>query len=102
MDTSILKADIFFVVATVGIGAIFLAIIVALIYIIYILKDVKALSTKAKEEGDKILEDVRLLREQTENKTSFVLNLVSTFLSFGAKKSKSRGGKRKQEEDEEF
>lgn len=76
---SIVKADIFFFVTTIAVVVVSIILCVALIYTIRILRDVKSLSTKAKDEGERILEDVRAFREGVGD-TGF--RMTKTILSF--------------------
>jgi len=61
MET-LVKADIFFFVATIALALITVGFIVAMIYVVRILNDVKYVSKRAKEETDKIVKDVGMLR----------------------------------------
>jgi hypothetical protein len=61
MET-VMKADIFFVVTTVAVALVAVAMLIALVYIIRILRDVTYISKKVKEESDGIISDVRELR----------------------------------------
>jgi hypothetical protein len=96
MDTSIIKADIFFVVTTISVALVSVGTIIALVYIIRILKDLKALSKKAKDEGEKIIDDVRILREGAESKGAGLASLIYGIFGSFLPKQKSR---RKKEED---
>ncbi len=86
----ILKSDIFFVVTTVVVALLGIGFSIIALYIIRILRDIKSLSTKVKEEGEGIVDQVRSLRN------SFSLPSFLPF-SFGSsswkskKKSKERG-----------
>jgi hypothetical protein len=61
MET-LIHADIFFFVSTVGLIVISVGIAVALFYAIRILRDVSHVSTIVKEESDEIAKDVQTLR----------------------------------------
>ncbi|MBA3733002.1 hypothetical protein H0W91_01350 [Patescibacteria group bacterium] len=97
MDTNFFKADIFFVVTTVAVVVISIGIIIALVYTIRILRDIKNLSEKAKSEGERILQEVKYFRENISEKSSFMSSMLSNLLSFGLKRvTKSRPlGKKK-------
>jgi len=58
MDT-LIHADIFFFVSTIALIFISLGIIVALIYIIKILRNVSDVSSKVKDESTEILSDIK-------------------------------------------
>jgi hypothetical protein len=81
----LLKSDIFFVVTTFAVIFVSLALLVALVYIIRILKDMKILSRKARDEGEKILEDVAEFREDAKVKGAS-LSKFFAFLGFPKKK----------------
>lgn len=93
MTDSLIKSDIFFVVTTIAVVIISIGLAVAIFYAIRIFKDLNILSKKAKEEGVKILDDVKFLRETSESKGAKILGvLLSAFSLF---KSKSKTNKKK-------
>ena len=100
MNTSIIKADIFFFISSVAVVLVSICFIIISIYLVRILKDLKILSQKAKDEGEQILDDIKIIRQDVENKGvkvgqffSFLLN----FLSPVKKSSKKRGVKDEKE-----
>lgn len=93
MDTSILKADIFFVVTTVAVVVLSVGLAVVMYYLVNILKDIKYLSNKAKIEGEKIIDDVRAFREEAEDKGYKITNLLYSFLGLVRSKPKTRAKK---------
>lgn len=88
MDT-IIHADIFFFVSTIALVVITLGLIVALVYIIKILRTISNVSEKVKDESDEILADIKNLRG-TIKRQGFGLRNVTEFIKmvFGRKKSK--------------
>ncbi len=60
--TEIAKADIFFVVTTIAVVAIAVGVVVALVYVIRILRDANAVSKRARKEGEAIIDDVSVVR----------------------------------------
>ena len=93
METSIYKADIFFVVTTVAVIVFSIGFIIAIFYVIRILRDLKEFSSKARDEGEKIVDDVRLLREGMESKSVLFLHFLERVLTArreGRKMRKSR------------
>jgi len=60
--------------------------IVVAIYFILILRDIKGLSSRAKKEGEEILDDVSELRKNVKEEGSNSIKLIKRFLGF--KKSK--------------
>ena len=93
MDT-LAKADIFFFVTTIAVVIIGILLAIVLTYSIFILKDMKALSKRAKEEGERIMDDIESLRLGSLSKGAYFLGKAYSFLGLG-KKSKSN---RKKEE----
>ncbi len=86
MSESFIKADIFFVITAAAVVVVSVGLAVALVYIIRILRNVDDLSLKAKEEGTRILEDVKILREQTEEKAGLFTRLASSVVLAGIQK----------------
>lgn len=90
MDATIIKSDIFFLITTIAVIIISIGLAVALFYIIRVFKDLSILSKKTKEEGEKILEDVRIMREATENKGVSLITKLYPLFSFFNSKSKPK------------
>ena len=55
---SIAKADIFFVVTTIVVIAIAVALTILLVYVIKIVKNVEHIARRVRDESDKIINDV--------------------------------------------
>ena len=100
MDTSILKSDVFFVISSISTIVVTIVLVVAIYYIIKILQDIKFLSSKAREEGEKMLDDVKAFREEAEDKGLRITNVLYSFLGLARSKPRSRN-KRKDETVEE-
>ena len=90
----LLKSDIFFVVTTFVVFFVGAALVIALIYIIRILKDMKILSDKARDEGEKILDDVASFREDAKIKGRSLFKIFD-FLVFTKSKRGGRSGTEK-------
>ena len=56
--------------------------VIVAIYFILILRDVKGLSKKAKEEGEKILDDVDEARLNVKKGSKNIKNVIKNFLGF--------------------
>lgn len=83
----LLKSDIFFVVTSISVVAVTLLICVALVHLIGILRDARKLSSKARLEGEAILEDVGAIREKTkEGVFSFLKKITNHIKSSKSKK----------------
>lgn len=88
--TQLLKSDIFFVVTTIAVVAVAIAIIIALIYLIGVLRDARKLSSKAREEGEAIIHDVGEIREAAKKESLWVLDsLKKRFTSKKTKRNKN-------------
>lgn len=61
MDT-LVQADIFFFITTLAIVVVTIAILVALFFLIQILRDIRYVSRRVREQSDRVLSDVEELR----------------------------------------
>ncbi len=66
---SLIHADIFFFVTTICVVILMILAIIAWVYIIKILANIKKLSDKARVEGEFIIEEVGELREKMHEQT---------------------------------
>ncbi len=82
----VLKSDVFFFVTTIVVVIIALFVIVAMIYAIRIMSDVKYVSKKIKEESIEFLQDAREMRETIKEKGTSLSGIVS--LLFGNHKKR--------------
>ena len=87
MDT-LIKADIFFFLTSVVVVILAILVAVALFYIVRILRDIKILSTKVREEGDKIVDDVDELRIGLKKNSLKITGVFLAFVNFLKKKSR--------------
>ncbi len=83
--SQIMKADIFFVVSTVSVVVVSVLIIVAILYLIGILRDARKLSSRVREEGEEIVNDVGNIRKKTITGLSRIIN---SFIKKSSKKTK--------------
>jgi hypothetical protein len=60
--TTLIHADIFFFVATIGFAVFIVLAIIAWIYIVKILANVKYITDKAKVEGELLIDEVKNMR----------------------------------------
>jgi len=85
----LLKSDIFFVVTTIAVVVVSVAVIIALVYLINILRDARKLSAKAREEGEAIIHDVGIVRKKAKEETlSFMTAIRDRFTPSKSKKKK--------------
>ena len=54
----LVHADIFFFISTIALSLISIVLIIALIYVVVILDDIRKLSDRMRKEGEEILDDV--------------------------------------------
>ena len=92
---TLIQADIFFFIT--GIFVIFLTVGfgVALVYIIPILKDMRHLSALAREEGDKLAQDIDELRSAVKEEGMKAKSILGYFLALFTRRKKI--GRRKKE-----
>jgi hypothetical protein len=98
-NTSFIHADIFFFVSTIALVVVSIGIIVALVYGIKILRNVRDFTNIAKEEGYDLLRDLRDLRSVLRDegvKWKSVVDLIRGFFVRDSKKETSKTKKRKQ------
>lgn len=76
MET-IVKADIFFVVTTVAVVGVAVAFIVAIIYLISILRQLRGLMIRIREEGEAIADDIKAVRKGFEVSSERTQEVVS-------------------------
>lgn len=91
MDT-LIHADIFFFVTTIAVVVVAAVFTVALIYLIKILRDVKEVTQKVREEASMIHEDIQNLRAEIK-KEGFRLEGLLSFFRNIFKQKRSRTGK---------
>ncbi len=93
-NTSFIHADIFFFVSTIALVTIAAAIVVALVFLIGILKNLRDITDKGKAEWGEILADIQKLRASLRDegvKWKHVVDLVRTFFVRDAvKKTKAK------------
>jgi|SRR3989338_9997630 len=100
MET-IIKADVFFFTTTIVVLILGGALLVAVIYLIKVLRKVKSITDRVEEEAEEIIDDAHKLREnikKEEVRMSFVSKLTGAILNsiFVIKRSASLKNKSKQ------
>ncbi len=84
----IVKADVFFFVTTIAVVVVSIVLVIALMHAIKIMRDVKHVSEKAREEIDSIVKDVKELRGHVRHQGGRVGSLFSVLGSVFKSKSK--------------
>ena len=59
----LIHADIFFFIASIGFILVALILAVVLLYAISIMMDIKHISRRIREEGDDVIDDLRVIRK---------------------------------------
>ncbi len=77
MET-LLKADIFFFITTCAVAIVAVCVGIITFYFIQILKDVKRISETLSREGEKVAEDIDLVRETLKEKGNIIGSMLST------------------------
>lgn len=90
MEESIIKSDIFFFVTTICVVLISFLFIIVFVYGIKVLKDIRSLVSKAKEEGEAIIDDVRETRMAIKEKSGNLFSILFSFLNNIANSSKKK------------
>jgi hypothetical protein len=87
---TLIRADIFFFISSVFVIVLTVGCVLALFYIIPTLKNIRHISSVAKEEGDKLADDIDGLRTTVKEKGAKVKSFFDYFLTFftGRKKNK--------------
>lgn len=91
MET-LIHADIFFFVTTIAVVFFTIGFIIFAVYFVRILDDLRHISQKMRVEGDKIIEDVEVLREKAKEEGAKVKTLLDLFLELFTRRQKLRGG----------
>jgi len=80
---TLIHADIFFFVTTIAVALIAFVAVIVLVYIVIILKDVRELSRTIKKEGEEIIQDVHVFREEVKEEARYSMkNNPSTAAAF--------------------
>ena len=80
MDT-LMKADIFFFVATVGVGLMMLVMVIGLIYIVRMLHDLRSFAKTLKEKSEHILDGVEDITGNIKSKSGTISNIFTMLAS---------------------
>ena len=91
MET-LIHADIFFFISSVSSVLFAVGFVVVVVYVVRILDDMKHISTKMREEGDRIVEDVEVLREKAKEEGVRIKSVFDFFLDLLNRRQKRIGG----------
>jgi uncharacterized membrane protein len=87
MET-LIHADIFFFITSIFVLILIITFMIAMYFIIPILKDMRDLSRMAKEEGEKIVEDIADVRHAVKGEVVRVKSISDFFLDLFKKRQK--------------
>jgi uncharacterized protein YoxC len=90
-NESLIHADIFFFISTIALVLISIGIVIATIYVIKILKNIREISDKVNAESTEIVSDVKKLRHALRDegiKWKHVTDLIRSFFMRKGKKIK--------------
>ena len=85
---SLISADIFFFVTTIALILITAFFIVALVYLVRVLKDASHISKKIRDESDEIIKDVSSFREKVREKGFKLVDILGIVGKFIRPKSR--------------
>ena len=71
--------DIFFFIASIGTGILTILLVIALVYLIALIRDLKYISNKAKLEVDDLSQDIDNLRQSVAKKGFQLMHAVNFF-----------------------
>ncbi len=89
MET-LIHADIFFFITAIFVVFLTIGFTIVAVYVIKILRDLKYISTKVKEESDLIAEDIATLRTEARQEGFKIKHAIGFFTSLLHKKSSRR------------
>lgn len=95
METFV-KADIFFFVVTIAVVILSVVLTVAAIYLVRVLRELKSITTRVREETDEIVDDVHEFRnniQKEEARMSFMFGVkqtISDLIFFTKRSQKSK------------
>lgn len=99
--SNVLQSEIFFFISSVSVVFIAILMIVAMIYIISILKDIRSFFKTIRIGAETLSEDISQVREKLNNKgiwTGMLLALMAAVTGFAQKHQSSKKKTRRREE----
>ena len=96
---NIIKADIFFFITSIAVIVSTIGVIIVAIYAIRILRDMKHISKKVSEEGDKIIEGVEYMRKAAKAKGVKIKNVTEFFSGLFNRHKKKEKARRTEKEN---
>jgi len=87
---NIIKADIFFFITSIAVVVSTIGVVIVAVYVVRILRDMKHISKKVSEEGDKIIGDVEYLREAAKAEGVKIKNVSDFFYNLFNRRKKQK------------
>lgn len=85
---TLLYADVFFFITAIAVIFVTAFLVAVLIYVLFILSDIKHISRKAQEESELIAEDLSELRQKVKKEGAQLKHFVSFFHHLGKRRKK--------------
>ena len=85
---NIIKADIFFFITSMAVAVFTIGLIIAMVYVIRILNDMKRISKTILKESDKFANDIDSLREAVKSEGAKAKTIANFFLKLFAHRRK--------------
>ena len=85
---NIIKADIFFFITSMAVAVFTIGLIIAMVYVIRILNDMKRISKTILKESDKLVNDIDSLREAVKSEGAKAKTIANFFLKLFAHRRK--------------
>lgn len=99
--TEIAKSDVFFLITSLAVIVLTVIISVLLVYVFIIMRNVRGVVEKVKEESDLLLDDVRELRVRLKTEEGAVRRASALLAFLRGLFFAKRGGRKKREREEE-
>jgi hypothetical protein len=90
-----LKMDIFFVIATIGFVILGILLVVALVYVILLLRTLSRIATTVEEEADAIMGDIDDARESIKREGINFFSSIGSLLGFVQQRKKRSSTKKR-------
>ena len=87
---TLIHADIFFFITSIFVVILIIAFVIALFFIIPILKDMRAISRMAKDESEKIVKDIEDVRHTVRSEGVKAKSIFDFFLGLFMKQQQKR------------
>ncbi len=90
---SLVKSDIFFFITSLAVIVVTGILVFLFYYGFKILKQIRLITSRFKEEGEDFLKDAKEVRELYKGKLGSILGIISSLMIFSKKKRKTKADK---------